>query len=61
MWGKELIFDATKVRANADIDLLVPCWYQEAKAHLDDLFTDAADEATSSADTAPIRDPARPC
>ncbi len=59
MWGKELIFDAAKVRANANIDSLVSCWYQEAKAHLDDLFTDAADETTSSEDTAPIRDPAR--
>jgi hypothetical protein len=32
VWGKELIFDATKVRANADIDSLVPRWYQAAKA-----------------------------
>ena len=24
VWGKELIFDATKVRANADVDSLVP-------------------------------------
>src|SRR5829696_9115015 len=38
VWGKELIFDATKVPANADIDSLVPRWYQEAKAHLDGLF-----------------------
>ena len=50
VWGKELIFDATKVRANADIESLVPRWYARAKAHLADLFnadadTDVADEA----------------
>jgi transposase len=39
VWGKELIFDATKVRANADIDSLVPRWYVAAKAHLADLFS----------------------
>jgi transposase len=38
VWGKELIFDATKVRANAAIDSLQPRWVVEAKAHLDDLF-----------------------
>jgi transposase len=27
VWGKELIFDATKVRANADVDSLMPRWY----------------------------------
>src|SRR5215216_4781825 len=32
VWGKELFFDATKVRANADIDSLVPRWYAEAQA-----------------------------
>jgi transposase len=40
VWGKELIFDATKVRANADIESLVPRWYARAKAHLSDLFDD---------------------
>jgi transposase len=38
IWGKELIFDATKVRANAAIDSLRPRWFVAAKAHLDDLF-----------------------
>ncbi len=37
VWGKEIFFDATAVRANADADSLVPRWYVEAKAHLDDL------------------------
>jgi transposase len=56
VWGKELFFDATKVRANADIDSLVPRWYQEAKAHLDDLFTDAADAVARPEDTPPAED-----
>jgi len=42
VWGAELFFDGTKVRANADIDSLVPRWYVAAKAHLQTLFADAA-------------------
>src|SRR5215217_4390204 len=42
VWGKELIFDATKVRANADVDTLVPRWYADAMAHLGELFADDA-------------------
>jgi transposase len=38
VWGKELYFDATKVRANAALDSLVPRFYYEAKAHVADLF-----------------------
>jgi transposase len=38
VWGAELYFDGTKVRANADIDKQVPRFYVEAKAHLNDLF-----------------------
>jgi transposase len=45
VWGAELFFDGTKVRANADYDSLVPRWYVAAKAHLDMLF---ADETASS-------------
>ncbi len=36
VWGKEMFFDATKVRANAAVDSLAPRWCVEA--HLDDLF-----------------------
>src|SRR5215204_4752017 len=43
VWGKKLFFDATKVRANADVDSLVPRWYLEAKTHLADLFADDVD------------------
>jgi transposase len=42
VWGAELFFDGTKVRANADYDSLVPRWYVAAKAHLATLFADAA-------------------
>ena len=46
VWGKELIVDATKVRANADVDSLVPRYSAEAKAHLGELFADSAAELT---------------
>lgn len=49
VWGAELLFDATKVRANADIDSLVPRWSAAAKAHLDELFTAAPDEPPAEA------------
>jgi transposase len=48
VWGKELFFDATKVRANADVDSLVPRWYAEAKVHLTDLFAADAPGADAS-------------
>jgi transposase len=38
VWGKELYFDATRVRADADTDSLVPRFYQEAKVHVADIF-----------------------
>jgi transposase len=56
VWGKELFFDATKVRANADVDSLVPRWYQRAKLYLDDLFTDDAAGVAGLADPAPCED-----
>ncbi len=40
VWGKELFFDATKIRANAAVASLVPRFYHEAKTHLADLFAD---------------------
>ena len=46
--GTELFFDATKVRANADVDSLVPRWYAAAKAHLTDLFADDVPGAAAS-------------
>jgi transposase len=41
--GHELFIDATKVRANADIDSLVPRWYVKAKQHVDALFNCGTD------------------
>ena len=41
VWGKELLFDATKVRANADLDSLVPRFYWQARQHLAELFDEA--------------------
>ena len=51
VWGKELFFDGTKIRANADIDSLSPRFYQQAKQqareHVAALFAaDTPDGAT---------------
>jgi transposase len=48
VWGQELYFDATQVRADADTDSLVPRFYADAKAHVVDIFTDAADPPDAS-------------
>ncbi len=45
VWGEEVFFDGTKVRANADIDTLVPRWYANAKAHVGDLFNNDSPDA----------------
>ena len=50
VWGKELFIDATKVRANADVDSLSPRFYQQAKQHLEELF--AEHEAATQMETA---------
>ncbi len=49
VWGKELIFDATKVRANADIDSLTPRFAQRARYHVQALFA-ASDIPTEPAE-----------
>jgi len=51
--GNELFFDGTKVRANADVDSLVPRWYQQAKNHLGALFADEPAEPLDPDDAAP--------
>ncbi len=54
VWGQELFFDATKIRANADVDSLVPRFYWRAKQHLDELFADAGpDEQPAGEEQAP--------
>ena len=55
VWGTELFIDSTRVRANADVDSLVPRWYLRAKAHLDDLFRGDA-PPVSPPETAATRD-----
>ena len=62
VWGKELYFDATQVKANASLDSLAPRFAVEA--HLGELFTDdAADEpsrrrqARASRSSCPSRSP----
>ncbi len=42
VWGSELFFDATRVRADAALGSLVPRFYHEAKTHVADLFADGA-------------------
>jgi transposase len=43
VWGEELYFDGTRIRANATIDGLVPRFYYDAKQHLKQLFADGPD------------------
>jgi transposase len=58
IWGRELYVDATKVLANADVDSLVPRFYQDAKTHVADLFAadPAPDEQDDDAADPPPRD-----
>jgi transposase len=65
IWGRELYFDATKVRADAAVASLVPRFAYEARAHVADLFAEdppgmalpaAADPAPSDG---PLRLPTR--
>ena len=51
VWGKELYFDATKVRADADVDTLVPRFYHEARTHIADVFT--AEKVETAAEPRP--------
>jgi len=45
VWGKELYFDATQVKANASLDSIAPRFAVEA--HLGELFTDDASDEPS--------------
>jgi transposase len=55
VWGKELFFDSTKVRANADADSLTPRFAQAAREHITQLF---AGDAAHAPDSAPADPPA---
>jgi transposase len=54
VWGQELLFDATKVRANASLDSLRPRLREVAREHVAALFAADGDElaAATSADGA---------
>jgi hypothetical protein len=39
VWGQELYFDGTRVRANADMDRQVPRFYWDAQQHIQTLFS----------------------
>jgi transposase len=56
VWGKELFFDGTKVRANADIDSLTPRFAQAAREHVTALF--GRDVVTEPASTPAVSLPA---
>jgi hypothetical protein len=43
VWGKELFFDATRVRANADVDSVVPRLGRVVGNHLEALFPEERD------------------
>jgi transposase len=58
VWGKELFFDGTRVRANADFDSLTPRFAQAAREHVTDLFADGrAPDVANSASEPPAADP----
>ena len=50
IWGAELFFDATKVRADAAVDSLVPRFYHEATTHLAAVFADEPGRTDASSD-----------
>ena len=54
VWGKELYFDATQVKANASLDSIAPRFAVEA--HLGELFTDedAEESGPTEAESQPI-------
>jgi transposase len=56
VWGQELYFDGTKIRANAALEGTVPRWYWEAKHHLRALF--AEEYPACPTETPPAEPPA---
>ena len=59
LWGRELFFDATKIRANAALSSVVPRFYLQAKAqaqeHVATLFAGDSEPAADDATTAGAR------
>jgi transposase len=58
VWGQELYFDGTKIRANAALEGMVPRWYWEAKHHLRALF--AEEHPACPTETAPAQSESPP-
>jgi transposase len=59
VWGKELYIDATKMVADASVESVTPRFAVAARAHLDDLFAEAADAAGPEPPLVELREPAR--
>ena len=57
VWGKELLFDATQVRANASVDSLVPRFYLRAKEHVNELFATDPTDSSSAEDESSVPSP----
>jgi transposase len=57
VWGEELFFDATKVRANADLDSLEPRFYHNARRHVDALFADPPSQRVGVTSAEPTQGP----
>lgn len=58
VWGKELYFDGTRVRANAAQSEMVPRFYFEARQHLQSLFGEQHPIEEAASPTAPAQPPA---
>ena len=56
VWGRELYVDATKVLANADVDSLIPRFYQEAMTHVAEVFVGETAAASGEGEGWPARD-----
>jgi transposase len=56
VWGEELFFDATKVRANAALGSVAPRLREVVDGHLVDLFAPGGPTATAEGPTAPDAD-----
>jgi transposase len=59
VWGKELFFDATRVRANADVDSVVPRLGRVVGDHIEALFPEGSDAsgeppAVAAGEAAPL-------
>ena len=59
VWGEELYFDSTKVKANAAVDRLMSRVEWEAQQHLQELFEKKADteDIDSNEETSPKEKP----